>query len=58
MEISMLPRKMLNIIVFCKAQQNTYFTYALKSTKPEPMYAYKRHASKKTCSFSFLQFRA
>ena len=41
MEKFMLPKKMLAIIVFCKAQQ------------PEPVYVYKRHAlrKKKTCSY-------
>ena len=35
MEKFMLPKKMLAIIVFCKAQQ------------PEPVYVYKRHALRK-----------
>ena len=57
MEKFMLPRKVLNIIVFCKAHHNA--SYMLKKvTKPEPVYAYKRHAYKKNmyikqfCGFS------
>ena len=42
MEKSKLPRKGLNIIMFCKAQLN-----AEKITKPELLYAYKCHAYKK-----------
>ena len=47
----MVPRKILNLIVFYKILQDILLNICLKTTKPEPVYAYKRPAYKKHVVF-------